>query len=277
MNVDPQELTTLLWQLATNYGIKVIGVFVLLIVARIVARWVGRSVARSMERGDVDATLVKFFSKLASTGIFVLAVIAALGVFGVETASFAAVLAGAGLAIGLAFQGTLSNFSAGVMLLVFRPFKVGDWVCVAGVSGGVDQIDLFTTTLDTADNRRLIVPNSSIFGTTIENVTYHDIRRVEVLVGTSYGADLDRVREVLEQVCRNLEGVLAEPAPAVYLWELGSSSIDWRLRVWANTPDFWAVRERLTRAAKVALDNEGISIPFPQMDVHLDSPNPAGT
>jgi small conductance mechanosensitive channel len=270
MDMDAQQLMDTVWELVITYGIKVIGVFVLLIIARIVARWVGSRVTRSMERSEVDATLTKFFAKLASTGIFVLAIIAALGVFGVETASFAAVLAGAGLAIGLAFQGTLSNFSAGVMLLVFRPFKVGDWVQVAGVSGGVDQIDLFTTTLDTADNRRLIVPNSAIFGTTIENVTYHEKRRVEVLVGTSYGADLDRVREVLESVCRNLEGVLEDPAPAVYLWELGASSIDWRLRVWSKTADFWAVRERLTRAAKVALDREGISIPFPQMDVHLD-------
>lgn len=275
MEWNSEALLAQLWPLVTSYAIRIVGVFALLVIARIVAKWVKRMVSRSLEKGNLEPTLVKFFSGLASTGIFVLAVISALGVFGVETTSFAAVLAAAGLAIGFAFQGSLSNFSAGVMLLIFRPFKVGDWVSVAGETGKVDGIALFTTTLDTADNRRLILPNAAVFGSTIENITFHETRRVEVLVGTTYGASLDRTREVLEKTCRSIDGVLEDPAPAVYLFELGSSSINWRLRVWTKGADFWGVREALTRQAKVDLDDAGIEIPFPQMDVHLDQAVPS--
>lgn len=156
------------------------------------------------------------------------------------------------------------------MLLIFRPFEVGDTVSVAGITGKVVELDLFTTQFDTFDNRRIIVPNGSVFGAAIENATHHPTRRVDVDVGTDYGAELSETRAVLERVAANAEGVLEEPAPQVYLKQLGGSSIDWVVRVWVDTADYWAVRERITEGIKVALDDAGIGIPFPQMDVHLD-------
>ena len=193
-----------------------------------------------------------------------------MGVFGIETTSFAAVIGAAGLAIGLAFQGTLSNFAAGMMLLIFRPFKVGDVVTVDGHTGKVAELELFTTELTTPDNRRLIVPNNKIFGSTIENITHHPIRRVDVPVGVDYTAGIDQVREILEQVPPRIPGVLEDPSYQIFLKELGASSVDWVVRVWCKTEDFWDVHQATIRSTKMALDAEGIGIPFPQLDVHLD-------
>jgi small conductance mechanosensitive channel len=156
------------------------------------------------------------------------------------------------------------------MLLLFRPFKVGDVISVSGVTGQVDEIELFTTTLDTLDNRRIIVPNGSVFGSTIENMTYHPARRVDVAVGTGYSEDLDAVRRTLRAAAESVEGGFSEPKPQVYLDQLGGSSVDWSVRVWANPLHYWDIRERLTYAIKRDLDAAGIEIPFPQMDVHLD-------
>ncbi len=253
-----------------DYGLNVIGALVLVFAAWVVSGWARRATARALERTRMDATLVKFFANFAKYTVMVLAILACLGIFGVETVSFAAVFAAVGFAIGLAFQGTLSNFAAGVMVLTFRPFKVGDVVNVGGVTGKVEQIDLFTTTLDTPDNRRIIMPNAAVAGTTIENFTHHDTRRVDVNVGTDYSADLDATRRVLQMVADAEPAKLPDRDSQVYLLELGDSSIAWVVRVWTKTENYWAVRERLTRDIKVGLDKAGISIPFPQMDVHMD-------
>jgi len=253
-----------------DYAISVIGALVLLFAAWIAAGWFGRATSRTLAKTEMDETLTKFFGNVVKYGVLILAILACLGIFGVETTSFAAVFAAAGFAIGLAFQGTLSNFSAGVMLLTFRPFKVGDVISAAGVVGKVNEIELFTTKLDTPDNRRIIIPNSALFGSTIENITFHDTRRVDVVLGTDYSADLDQTREVLEGVLSAEEAVLPEQGTQVVLTDLGDSSINWQLRLWVKTEDYWAVKERITRAAKIALDEAGIGIPFPQMDVHLD-------
>lgn len=255
-----------------KYGASALGALLLLLAAWIVAGLVRRLVRRSLAKAAFDETLSKFFSKLSWWVVLASAVIGCLGIFGVETTSFAAVIGAAGLAIGLAFQGTLSNFASGVMLLAFRPFKVGDVVMVAGQSGKVDEIGVFTTTLDTFDNRRFIIPNSSVFGSTIENITHHSVRRADVDVGVSYDADIDQTREVLERAAAGVEGVLEEPAPAILLLELGASTVNWSVRVWAKTEDFGAVKQAAIRASKMALDEAGIGIPFPQMDVHLDRP-----
>lgn len=252
------------------FALDLLGALLLLIVTIWVARWGRRMTARSMERGGVDPMLTRFAANLVRYGILVLGGLTVLSVFGISVASFAAILAAAAFALGLALQGTLGNFSAGAMLLIFRPFKVGDVVSVAGITGKVAEIDLFTTQFDTFDNRRIIVPNGSVFGSTIENMTHHPTRRVDVDVGTDYSADLRETREVLDRVAADTVGVFEEPAPQVYLKQLGGSSIDWAVRVWAETADYWAVRERLTHSIKVALDDAGIGIPFPQMDVHLD-------
>jgi small conductance mechanosensitive channel len=199
-----------------------------------------------------------------------------LSYFGIETTGFAAVIGAAGLAIGLAFQGTLSNFAAGAMLLIFRPYKVGDLVNVAGHLGKVTEIELFTTTIDTLDRRRVIVPNSSIYGTVIENVTYHAWRRVDVPVGVAYAADIDETRAALDRAIRSVPGVLAEPAAEVALLGLGASSVDWAVRVYAPRDKFGDVKQATIRAVKRELDHSGIAIPFPQLDIHFD-PQPEGS
>lgn len=253
-----------------EYLIPGIGALVMLIGAFIVASWVKRVTFNSLSRTKMDVTLTKFFSNFARYIVLIIALVAILGYFGIETASFAAVLAAGGFAIGMAFQGTLSNFSAGVMLLIFRPFKVGDIISVSGITGGVDEIELFTTHLNTPDNRRMIIPNSEIFGSTIENITYHEARRVDVPVGTDYGADLDQTRKVIEAAAATVEGRLADHGVEAYLTGLGGSSVDWEARVWCDPANYFEVRDALTRAVKLGLDDAGISIPFPQQDVHID-------
>lgn len=247
-----------------------VGAIVLLLATLWLAKWARRVTTRGLDRRGMDATLIRFTANLVRYGVLVLGGLTVLSVFGISVASFAAILAAGAFAIGLAFQGTLGNFSAGAMLLIFRPFKVGDVVEVAGVKGKVVEIDLFTTQLDTPDNRRFVVPNGEIFGSTIENFTFHPIRRVDVDVGTDYDADLRETREILGRVAGETDGALDDPEPQVYLQQLGGSSIDWTVRVWTETDDYWGVRERLTHSIKVALDDAGIGIPFPQMDVHVD-------
>jgi small conductance mechanosensitive channel len=263
------ESLELLLPLLVNYAVSAVGALLLLIVAWIVAAIVSRMVGKNLQRARFDATLTKFFARLTWWVLVLAAVVGCLGMFGVETTSFAALLGAAGLAIGLAFQGTLSNFASGVMLLAFRPFKVGDVVTIAGQTGVVDEISVFATTLDTFDNRRFMIPNSSIIGSTIENITYHPRRRAEVNVGVSYGADIDRTREVLERAAASVEGRLEDPAPVVFLDDLGASSVNWSVRVWARREDFGIVKQGMVRAVKQALDEAGIEIPYPQMDVHL--------
>lgn len=257
--------------LIVDYATRVGGVIVLLFIANWFSKWVGRTVEKRLGGRKFDPTLTRFFSSFARQAIMLLAVLACLGVFGVETTSFAAVIAAMGLAVGLAFQGSLSNFAAGVMLLVFRPFKVGDVVKAAGVTGKIIEIELFTTRMDTPDNRRLILPNSAVFGGTIENVTFHETRRVDLTVGCDYNADLRQSRALLQKVVAELEGALQDPAPAVVLVNLGDSSVDWAVRVWCKTGDYFAVLERLTEAVKDALDGAKIGIPYPTMDVNIVS------
>ncbi len=257
-------------RLIETYAVPAVAALVMLIVAFIVAGWAGALVRRGCERSKVDIMLARFLGKITRWVVLILALLSILSYFGVQTTGFAAVIGGGALAVGLAFQGTLSNFAAGVMLLVFRPFKVEDVVTIAGETGKVFEIDLISTTLDTPDNRRIIVPNGSIFGSTIQNITHHDTRRVDVAVGVEYPADMDRTRQVLTEAVQGIEGVLCEPEPVIYLAELADSSVNWAVRVWSATDDYWAVRERLTRAVKLALDQADIGIPFPQMDVHLD-------
>lgn len=266
MEFDLSQVTPLL----IAYGTKIVGAIVFLLIAWIVAGWTKRTVIRRLESAEFDLTLGRFFASLSRWLVLVMALLACLGIFGVQTTSFAALIGAAGLAVGLAFQGTLSNFAAGIMLLVFRPFGIGDLVTVAGTTGKVVALELFTTSFDTADNRRIIIPNSLIFGETIENASYHPLRRVDVAVGADYNADVDRTREVLERAAASVEGSLETPAPQVFLKELGGSSVDWVIRIWCRSPEYWAVHEATVRAVKRHLDEAGIGIPFPQMDVHLD-------
>ena len=261
-----------LWGLFENYGIPAIKVLLIILAALLIGAWLARIIKGICDRSKLDDTLSKFFARATRWALMLIAALFCLGEFGVEVTSFAVILGAAGLAIGLAFQGTLSNLAAGVMLLIFRPFKAGDVVNVAGETGKIDEIELFTTAMNTPDNRRIIVPNGTIFGAVIENITFHDTRRVDVSVGVEYGADIDQTRQTLEQAVTMVPDRLEDPAAQVYLKELGSSSVDWVVRVWCRTEDYWAVREAATRQVKLSLDDAGIGIPFPQMDVHLDEP-----
>ena len=267
MQFDPEKLIPVL----VPWAGKILGVLVALIIAKIVAGWISRLVTAAMTKAKLDVTLTKFSGNMTRYLVLTVAVIGCLGVFGIETTSFAAVLGAAGFAIGLAFQGTLSNFSSGVMLLVFRPFNVGDVVNVAGCTGKINEIQLFTVTMDTPDKRRMIIPNSSIFGSTIENITFHPVRRVDVGVGADYSADIDETRKVLEAAVASVENVEADPAPAVVLGGLGGSSVDWTVRAWAHNDNFWGVKEALTRAIKVELDKAEIGIPYQTVDVNITS------
>ncbi|RMH11643.1 MAG: mechanosensitive ion channel family protein [Planctomycetota bacterium] len=264
-----------LLQLWADIGIPILKAIILIVVVVIVSRWFARLTTRIAQRARIEVTLAKFFGNLVRYAVLVLGALAILDTFGIKTTSFAAVIAAVGFALGMAVSGTLGNVAAGVLLLVFRPFKVGDVVSAGGVTGKVEEIGLFATVFDTPDNRRIIVPNNSIFGGTIENVTFHPKRRVDVSVGTDYSADLDQTRAVLARAAAQVEGRLPDEDPVVYLVELGNSSIAWSVRVWAPTSDYAAVRERLTRDIKVALDEAGIGIPFPQMDVHVIKSDPS--
>ncbi len=253
-----------------EYGPKVLLALLVLLLGMIIAGWVGRIVTKASGRAKVEPTLAKFFGTLVRYIIIIMVVISAIGTLGVGITSFAAILAAAGFAIGLAFQGTLGNFSSGVMLLLFRPFKVGQVVTIAGQTGTIDAIDLFTTTLDTLDNRRFIIPNGAIFGSTIENISFHAQRQVVLDLGVSYSADIDHTRQVLTKAAMTIETRLPDKEPNIVLKDLGASSVDWSVRVWVPASDFWPSRQALIRACKMHLDEAGIGIPFPQMDVHID-------
>lgn len=251
---------------------KAIGLVAMLAATWVISGWIGRLTTRSLGKAKIEKTLAGFLGNVARWALLVLGVIASVSTVGVEATSFVAVLGTAGLAIGLALQGSLSNLAAGVMLLIFRPFKVGDAVVVGGQLGKVAEIELFNTMVDTFDNRRIVLPNKNVFGETIENLTFHDTRRVDIAVGVEYSADMDKTREVLTEAAANVPGRLDNPAPQIILLKLGDSSVDWQVRVWANTDDYWVVWDAATKVVKASLDKAGLGIPFPQMDVHLDPP-----
>ncbi len=211
------EMSDKLWHLGETYGVPLLTVLVIIFIALIIASWVSRVVKGSCAKAKLDETLSRFLAKVARWAVMLIAALFCLGKFGIDVSSFAVILGAAGLAIGLAFQGTLANIAAGVMLLIFRPFKVDDVVSVGGETGKVNEIELFTTTMDTPDNRRIIIPNGSIFGSTILNITHHPTRRVDVAVGVDYSADIDKVRSVLEQAAQNVPDTLSDPAPAIVL------------------------------------------------------------
>jgi small conductance mechanosensitive channel len=256
---------------ATVWGLPVLKALLIIIVAWIVAAWVRRLTRSGMERARIEPTITTFTANLVRWGVLAVGAVLVLGAFGIETAAIAVVFGGLALAIGLALQGTLGNAAAGFMLLIFRPFRVGDVINAAGVMGKVVEIELFSTMIDTPDNRRMIVPNGVIFGGTIENINHHGTRRVDVNVGVAYDADIAQTRNVLLEAAKGIEEGLEDPAPAIVLTEIADSSVNWAVRVWVNAGDFWPVKDKLTERVKVALDQAGISIPFPQMDVHLQN------
>ncbi len=267
---DFQKITKEEWLRFGEVSImSILLVAIVLFLTWTAAAWISSIIGRGLRRVRFDETLTRFISKLVRWGILCFAGLSCLSILGVNITSFAAVIGAAGLAIGLAFQGTLSNFAAGAMLLIFRPYKVGDVVNVAGNLGKVYEIELFSTAIDTFDNRRVIVPNSEIYGAVIENITHHQARRIEVAVGTTYAADIDATRAVLEQAIDSVPQFVTDPGPAVVLTGLGASSVDWSVRAWARNEDYGDAKQALIRAVKMQLDRAEIEIPYPHMDVQL--------
>jgi small conductance mechanosensitive channel len=259
--------------LIQDYVIPAVNAVILLIVAYFVSKYIARATAKPL-KSRVDETVGAFISQLVFSSLMLFTILGVLGMFGISVASFAAVIAAAGFAVGLAFQGTLSNFASGILLLVFRPFKVGDVIGAAGITAKVAEIDLFTTAFNTFDNRRIIVPNSEIAGQKIENITYHQERRVDVNVGAEYSASLDDTRAALQSAVDSLKDLLIggeERGSQIMLLDLGDSSVNWVVRFWTKASDYWQVKESLTAAVKNELDRAGIGIPYPQMDIHLDA------
>ena len=257
-------------ELVSTWGLKVIGAVVVLIVGLIVARSIRRGIRRGMAKSKrIDEALIPFVSGIAYYLLLAALLIAVLQMFGIETTSLIAVLGAAGLAVGLALQGTLSNFAAGVMLLVFRPFKIGDFVEAGGTAGSVKEIGIFSTTLATPDNVKIVMPNSAVYGQTIKNYTANDTRRNDLVMGISYNDDIGKAREVIIKVLNTDERVLKDPAPVVAVSELADSSVNLVVRPWCKKEDYWDVRFDLTRRMKEELEAAGCSIPFPQNDVHL--------
>jgi small conductance mechanosensitive channel len=269
MEADPEVLTQTLVTFVSTWGLRVIGALVLLVIGRIVAGAVRRSTRGALERGNADPSLIPFLCSLVYYLTLAVVVVAVLNLFGVETASLIAILGAASLAVGLALQGTLSSFSAGVMLLVFRPFKVGDYVEVAGTAGSVIEIGVFTTTLHTPDNVRIIIPNSKIYGDVLKNYSANDTRRNDIVLGVSYEDDLGRAIETVQRVLADETRVLKDPAPVVAVAELADSSVNLVVRPWCAGADYWALRFDLTRRLKEEVERAGCSIPFPQRDVHV--------
>jgi len=256
--------------LAIQYGLDVLGAVILLIGGWILAGWAGRNVVRLLDRTPhVDATLKPVVAQITRYAIIILVLVVVLAQFGVQTASIIAVLGAAGLAIGLAMQSTLQNIAAGIMLLFLRPFRINDYIDAEGIAGTVDAIGLFTTRMHTFDGVYQEVPNSQLWNRTVKNYTRLPTRRLDIVVGISYGDDIDAAQSVLLNLLREDKRVLSDPAPEILVKELGDSAVNLNLRCWSKADDYWAVLFDTTKAAKQGLDAAGISIPFPQRDVHL--------
>ncbi len=268
-SLDWQSLLPVLTDLMLTWGVRVLGALAVLVIGRVVAGMARRAVRRLLQRSSVDDTLIPFVSSLVYYLLLAFVLIAVLGLFGIPTASFIAVLGAAGLAVGLALQGTLSNFASGVMLLLFRPFRAGDFVEAGGASGTVAEIGIFNTSLNTPDNIRVIIPNSAIFGQTIKNFAANDTRRNDMTLGIGYDDDIDTAMAVIRKALEEDERVLPEPEPVIAVGELADSSVNLVIRPWCKRQDYWALRWDLTRRLKVKLEAAGCSIPYPQRDVHL--------
>jgi small conductance mechanosensitive channel len=256
---------------ATVWGLKVVAALAIFIIGRWIAKAVRGGIKRMMEKADVEPIITGFVSSIAYIALLAFVVVAALGQLGIQTTSFIAILGAAGLAIGLALQGSLANFAAGFLMIIFRPFRVGDFIEGAGVAGVVEEIQIFTTTLKTGDNKIIIIPNAKLSGDNIINYSAQETRRVDMTVGVSYSANLSKVREVLLDIISKDARILAEPAPLVAVAELAESSVNFVVRVWAKTGDYWGVKFDATETIKNRFDAEGIGIPFPQRDIHIVS------
>lgn len=254
---------------AVPWGINIAMAIVIFIIGRIVVGLVTSTFSKIMSKSKYDDMLVDFLKSILNAILMLFVIVASLDQLGVDTTSLVAILGAAGLAIGLSLQDSLKNFAAGVMLLVFKPFRAGNYVEAGGVAGAVKKIGIFTTTMTTPDNKEIIVPNGNVYGGNIINYSAMDTRRVDMTFGIGYGDDLLKAKTILEEMVKEEEGVLADPAPVVAVGELGDSSVNFIVRPWVKSADYFGVLWSFTEKVKLRFDQEGISIPFPQMDVHV--------
>lgn len=255
----------------TSYGLNVIGAIIILILGWVAARIGQRIIRNLLKKSKVDAAVISFAGNLTYFLILTFAVLAALAKFGIQTTSFVAVIAAAGFAVGFALQGSLANFAAGVLILLLRPFRVGDDILGAGESGTVKEITVFTTVLATADNVKVMVPNGKLIGDVIKNASAYDTRRVDLQVGIGYKSDIQKVCDVIEDLLKRDPRILPEPTPQIAVSELADWRVNFVIRPWVKNEDYWPVRFDLTRRIKEAFDQNGIEIPFPQRAVHMIS------
>lgn len=256
-------------EMGVEYGIKLVTALLIYIIGRWVAKLIKKVIMGVLQKSNVDALLVTFAANLTYAALIAFVVLAALSQIGIETTSFIAILGAAGLAVGLALQGSLANFAAGVLMIIFRPFKVGDFIEAAGVSGVVEGLDIFTTRMRTGDNKAIIIPNGNILNGNIVNYSAKETRRIDMVVGIGYDSDIKQAKQILEEIINADERILKDPAPTIGVLELADSSVNIAMRPWVNTADFLPVTMDLNETIKLRFDAAGISIPFPQRDVHL--------
>ena len=268
--MDNIDIQALLADYAIPWGIKIALALAIFIIGRMVVGVIVRMVKKVMLARDTDEILVSFLTSILQWVLVLFVCIAALSQLGVDTTSLIALLGAAGLAIGLSLQSSLSNFASGVMLIIFRPFTKGDFVEAGDATGVIDKISIFTTTITTVDNKEVIVPNGAILGGNITNYSARPTRRVDMVFGISYDDDIRKAKKILEEIVAADDRVLAEPAPVIVLGELADSSVNFLVRPWAKSEDYWALLWDTTEIVKLKFDEAGISIPYPQMDVHVD-------
>lgn len=267
--MDMSSILNKVWELVTIYGIKVLAAIAIFIVGRWVAKALSNLIRRMMRKGALDQTIRRFVTNMVYIVLMIFVVLAALSQIGIQTTSFIAILGAAGLAIGLALQGSLANFASGFLMIVFRPIRVGDFIEAAGTAGTVEEIAIFTTTIVTPDNKVVIIPNGSLTGDNIVNWTLKGTRRVDLVMGIGYDDDIDKARQIMQDVMAEDDRILKDPAPQIAVVELADSSVNFVVRPWAKASDYWGVYMTTTENIKKAFDANGISIPYPQRDVHV--------
>jgi small conductance mechanosensitive channel len=264
-----EELIAKIYELITVFGVKILAAVAVFIIGRWVAKLMRRIVDKVMGKRSVDPTIGKFVANLTYIALLTFFILAALGLLGIQTTSFIAVIGAAGLAIGLALQGSLANFAAGFLLIIFRPFKVGDYIEGGGTAGTVEAIQLFTTQLASPDNKTIIVPNSKMTGDNIVNYSAKGTRRVDMVFGIGYEDDIDKARNIITEILSQDERILKDPPTNIAVSELADSSVNFIARPWVNAADYWNVYFETTEKVKKRFDAQGISIPYPQRDVHV--------
>ena len=252
------------------WGPKLVGAILALVIGLWLANMIAGGLSRRMEKNDVDPSLRPFLKSLVSALLKVLVVVSVLGMVGIQMTSFIAILGAAGLAIGMALSGTLQNFAGGVMILIFKPFKVGDVIEAQGYTGAVNAIQIFNTILKTPDNKTVIIPNGGLSTSSMVNYSTEPTRRVDWTFGIAYGDDIDKAKQVLSELLTSNDKVLQDPAPFIELGELADSSVNFTVRAWVSAADYWAVHFYMLEQVYRKFGEAGLNIPYPQMDVHLD-------